>query len=64
MLNLLVHRVTRRLIKLIKGISKKLNSDKDKTVFSRKVLVVVCLVIVFMSMIAFISFIRTVTASR
>jgi hypothetical protein len=37
------------LIKLTKGIPKKLKPDKDKTVFSCKVLVVVCLVIVFMS---------------
>jgi hypothetical protein len=42
------HRITLTvLIKLIKGVSKKLKSDKDKTVFSHKVLVVVCLVIVF-----------------
>jgi hypothetical protein len=43
------------LIKLIKGISKKLKPDKDKTVFSCKLLVVVCLVIVFISLILFSS---------
>jgi hypothetical protein len=42
------HRLTITvLIKLIKRISKKLKSDKDKTVFSHKVLVVVCVVILF-----------------
>jgi hypothetical protein len=39
------------LIKLIKGISKKLKSDKDKTVFSHKVLVVVCIINLFISLI-------------
>jgi hypothetical protein len=48
------HRLTIAvLIKLIKGISKKLKPDKDKTIFSRKVLGVVCLVILFMSYIVF-----------